>query len=166
MTTATFDNNKLANVALSSDTALGIFDDCSKRKRMRWETDLGRYAVKLAKKGVKVVQEPYMQTWKDLEDFGVGVIVHGRNGNPTRFRWHYSLKDIGEAAMHPEKKIEFKMLEGSTKQEPKEVKVKRGRPFGSKNKKKVKLIAKAPNEVIQKIAQVTKLLQEIAKLSA
>ncbi len=157
MTIQTLDNNKLVDFALSNEMALSILDDCAGRERMRWETNLGRYAVTLAKKGVKVVQEPYMETWKGLEKLGVGVIIYGRGNNPTRFRWHYSLKDVGNAAIHPEKKTVLKYIEPK-----KEIKSKRGRPLGSKNIQK----AAPESDVASKIKQVTKLLEEIAKLSA
>lgn len=111
------DKSRLSTLASSNETAAAIFKDVSERRRIRWVTNLPRYAVKLAHKGFKVVDVDYENTWKELEAMGVGVIVRGRNGKPDRFKWNYSLKEVGTGAIHPEQTGDIKPMESSTTQE-------------------------------------------------
>lgn len=131
----------LKELPKTNPMAFLIFKGLSERRRNRWETDINRNSMTLLNKGFKIDQNKFIQTWKDLETLGAGVIVWGRNGNPNRFRWHYSLKDIGSAALNPEV-LEIQPIEQSETviTEPRKVykkKSKRGRPKGSKNKKTV-----------------------------
>lgn len=105
------DKSRLSTLANSSETAQAIFQDVSTRRRIRWETNLPRYAVKLAHKGFKVVEQDYENAWKGLEEIGAGVIVRGRNGKPDRFKWHYSLKEIGVGGLTPEQIGDIKPMD-------------------------------------------------------
>lgn len=42
----------------------------------------------------------WIEAFKKLEDMGLGALIMGRRGNPNRFRWNYSLKAIGQAAVN------------------------------------------------------------------
>lgn len=97
----TLNKEALATLCNSNETAKALFSDFAERRRMRWVSNLGQYATKLVNKGVKVVEADYMAAWKSLESMGAGSIIHGRNGNPDRFKWHYSLKDVGVGALNP-----------------------------------------------------------------
>lgn len=112
------DKSRLSTLASSNETAAAIFKDSADRRRIRWVTNLPRYAVKLAHKGFKVVDADYENTWKELEAMGVGVIVRGRNGKPDRFKWNYSLKEIGTGAIHPDQVGDIKSVEESKVEQP------------------------------------------------
>lgn len=113
------DKARLSTLASSNETAAAIFKDAAERQRISWETNLARYAVKLAHKGFKVVDEDFEKTWKALEDMGAGVIVRGRNGNADRFKWYYSLKEIGVGGLNPDQVGDIKKTEESVEDKPK-----------------------------------------------
>lgn len=83
----------LQEVAQMSEVAKTIFDDLSKRSRFRDETNLVRYPSLL-----NLDQNETMAVFRELERLGVGSIVIGRRGKPTRFVWKYNLKDVANAA--------------------------------------------------------------------
>lgn len=110
----------VSDLRSASPTAHNVLDDMSERERFRRYTNLDLYRQQLIRKGVKVVTQEYFDTFKKLEEIGAGKIVYGRKGNPHRFEWHFSLKDIAKGAKG--------QLEGSPKELYSKPKAKRGRP--------------------------------------
>lgn len=52
------------------------------------------------KHGENLDSGKWLEAFKRLEDLGMGSLILGRRGKPNRFRWNYSLKAIGTAAMN------------------------------------------------------------------
>jgi hypothetical protein len=127
---------------VGNETAQQIAKTLASRERISHETDVERFKTVLVREGFKVVPEDFDKFFKDMESLGLGSLIYGRGKNPTRFRWYYSLKDVGYAAMNPGSHIEPKKLaEGvservtETKEnEPMASRKRPGRPKGSKNK--------------------------------
>jgi hypothetical protein len=142
----TVDKSKLSELSKSNETATALFTEFANRKRFRWETDLRLQAAKLANKGYKVVDTDYLETWKQLETMGLGSIVYGRNGNSDRFKWRYSLKEVGKAAIAPESVGEMQPMEEKkvviAAAPSRKRRSRRGRPPGAKNKHTVSLAPK------------------------
>jgi hypothetical protein len=89
-------SNSVKDVAHSSPTAEGMFLDLNDRQRFRATTNLNHYRKQLIRKGIKFVEEDFLNTFKKLEQLGVGALSYGRKGNPDIFKWYYSLKDIAK----------------------------------------------------------------------
>lgn len=88
----------LQEVAHLNKAAEVVFNDFSKRVRFRDETNLKRYHRLLEEQYGAVNPDELMATFKALEKLGLGSIVVGRRKKPTRFVWHYNLKDVAAAA--------------------------------------------------------------------
>jgi hypothetical protein len=83
----------LQEVAHMSRAAETIFSDFANRERFRDETNLNRLP-----KLLNLDPDETMEVFKALQELGMGSIVIGRRKNPTRFVWHYNLKDVANAA--------------------------------------------------------------------
>lgn len=118
-----------------NSTSFAVLKGLSEMQRNRHETNIDGHQMKLLYQGVKIDPNLYMQVWKDLEAIGAGIIVWGRNGNPSRFKWYYSLKDIGTEAV-TDVSNDIQPLKESSVAPKRRYKrrSKRGRPLGSKNK--------------------------------
>lgn len=101
----TLNTNKLDGLALNqtataTPTAQEVTLYLGTRQRMRSAlTDLDATEKKLLRMGKKIVHAEYTKYWEALQAQGVGSIVHGRGGNPTRFVWSYSLREVAKAAI-------------------------------------------------------------------
>lgn len=140
----------------SNSTEEQIVSNLDKRKRFRRETNITRYFDILRQQGVSIVEDQYLATWKKWESLGLGSIIYGRKGNPTRFKWKYNLKWVAQAAKEGDKAGEPMMLEAMKK----EVKRGRGRPKGSRNK----FVAKdkhAPTAVLKQLAKIANDAQKL-----
>jgi hypothetical protein len=129
------DQQKLTSIAHSSHTAEVVMVSLGVRERMRPTSDLGRIKKILLRSGERIVDSDYTKLWKDLEAAGVGSIVYGRNGNPDRFHWHYSLKKVAKTALEGPQEEDIFPIDQPPKEEnkapvedSKPVKRKRGRP--------------------------------------
>lgn len=149
MNTAQQMNTNDLTIAGYTETAMAILKSLAERKRVSSTTAVDKLYYQLLKDGKKVVKQDFIQFFKDIEQLGYGSIVYGRGKNPTRFRWYYSLKDVGNAVIKPELFKEFHKLE---KKENVVVMKRRGRPKGSKNTNVVKTSKVA--------AQITKTRQD------
>lgn len=141
METQNLNTKELKELPKKNQTSFVVLKDFSERQRIRRETDIDRNALVLLQKGHKVNPEQYMQLWKDLETLGAGVIVWGRNGNTNRFKWNYSLKDVGTTALNPDDEKNPMVPVGEAPKAPAtkpkrayKKRSRRGRPKGSKNK--------------------------------
>lgn len=99
------DQSKIKSVANSSVTSKAIFNALSERERYRDQLDLRKFKNDLMNKGEKIVQDEYLETFKMLEDLGVGSLIIGRKGKPNRFKWNYNLKDVAKASMNNQTQI-------------------------------------------------------------
>jgi hypothetical protein len=91
--------SKIKEAAHKNQTAEAVFTALALRDRMRHTTDLNRFKTQLVKESGNIVEQDYLATFKELEKLGMGSIVYGRKKKPSKFKWHYNLKDIGHAAM-------------------------------------------------------------------
>lgn len=100
--TVTLEGSKLKEIANSNDTSLAIFMALANRGRFRTHTDISHMKNTMIRHGEKIILEDYMKTFKELQSLGIGTVIIGRNGAPTRFKWNYSLKSVGQAGMNGE----------------------------------------------------------------
>jgi hypothetical protein len=91
----------IRSIAKESEESLSIFNSLAKRKRTRKVTDLRQLQYKLLDEGEKLTKEDVMRTFQALEKAGVGSVIIGRRGKPTRFKWHYSIKRVAKAGLGP-----------------------------------------------------------------
>lgn len=133
-----FETLSVKEIANSSEAAKAIFDELGSRQRYRKYTNLDQFKHLLMSKGVKVVDSDYWKTLKEMEKAGLGTIIIGRRGNPDRFIWNYNLKSVAQAAKDPATQLQS--IENTPVKRKaslkKTAKHKRGRPLGSKNKKR------------------------------
>lgn len=90
--------NELQVVSNQSDTSRLIFKELGNRQRFRSSTDLRQFRNNLLASGMKIVQDDFTKTFKDLEKLGAGSLITGRRGNASRFIWNYNLKSLAKAA--------------------------------------------------------------------
>lgn len=88
----------LTELAAQNNTAKILFNELSQRERFRSRSDLRKLFAKLSGEHRGMDKNDFMELFQTLQDMGLGSIIHGRGTNPTRFDWHYNLKDIGLAA--------------------------------------------------------------------
>lgn len=86
---------KLAVIGHKNETSALLMKTFASRERVRSSTDLRRVKQNLMREGATIVQNDYMQFWKDLQAAGAGTIVYGTRGAPNRFEWGYSMKEVG-----------------------------------------------------------------------
>lgn len=98
--TVELDGRALKAEAEKSHEFLTLVHYGANRERNREVTDIEqmRKGIEL-KEGETLDATRWMQAFKKLEDMGLGSLIIGRRGNPNRFRWNYSLKAIGQAAV-------------------------------------------------------------------
>jgi hypothetical protein len=94
------DVKRLKIIANNSPESKLIFEALKNRDRTRKITDLRQFQYKLVDEGSNITKEDIMQTFQELEQAGVGIIVIGRRGKPTRFKWNYSIKKIGKLGLN------------------------------------------------------------------
>lgn len=92
----------LKAVAESNATSKAIFGELSTRQRSRHRINLRKFKYDLLTSGQRIIEDEYIETFKKLQDLGVGKLISGRHGNPSRFIWSYKLKDIAQAAANGE----------------------------------------------------------------
>ncbi len=97
--TVTFEGAKLKKEADENEMFQLISFYCADRERNAAITDINQMKNILIRKGEKIDSDKYYKAWKRLEDIGAGSLILGRNERPTRFKWNYSLKAIGQAAI-------------------------------------------------------------------
>lgn len=95
----TIDTAKLKEIAKSSLTAEKTLMLLALRERSKAFSNMKVVRKQLGEMGVTVIDDAYTQLWKDLEAAGVGSIIYGRRGQADRFKWNYSLKSVGSAAI-------------------------------------------------------------------
>ncbi len=89
----------IANLADLNPVAKNIVADLGKRLRLRRKTNIPRYQRHLADQfGSEVDEAQLVDTFKKMESLGLGSLVNGRGGKPSRFVWKYSLRDVAKAA--------------------------------------------------------------------
>lgn len=89
----------LNQISKANKTAEAIFGIFSERIRFRRVTNLQKLHNDLVNQNKPVDDDDMVQTFKSLEDAGLGALVIGRNGNPSRFVWDYNLKEVAKAAL-------------------------------------------------------------------
>jgi hypothetical protein len=92
---------KLGAMCKNDESAARFFKSAAGRTNDVAETPVGRIA-QMA--GSSNYQEA-LRLCRDLRDAGCGTLLLGRRGAQSRFRWDFSLKTIGQAALHPDSKL-------------------------------------------------------------
>lgn len=98
-TAVTLKGSELKAIAYKTTTSIAAVNALASRERIRHESDITRMRSQLVRNGEKIVDTDFMQFFKDLEKSGVGSIVYGRRGKPTKFAWYYSLKAISKCML-------------------------------------------------------------------
>lgn len=116
-----FNTPELKTIANENDTSKAIFNELSGRQRSHARINIRSLKYDLLTKGTVIEDDKFIDTFKKLMALGIGSLVVGRAGKPTRFIWNYKLRDItGAVNTQPEIKVIAKP----------------GRPKGAPNKKK------------------------------
>lgn len=90
---------KLGQVAKLNDAAQKAFETFGQRQRFRSNTNLKRFQRELELKYKTAVDDKQLlETFKGLEDAGMGSLIIGRKSQNTRFAWQYSLRDVAKLA--------------------------------------------------------------------
>lgn len=105
-----FTQKEIKSIANGSETAKTVFDVLSKRRRFRRQTNLNKLQQMLMDQGCLIVEDDYINLFKELETKGVGSLIVGRKGNPNRFKWNYSLKSVAKAAIGNDNVEQFEPL--------------------------------------------------------
>lgn len=92
------ENTNLSKVANLNDAAVATFDVFAKRQRFRSNTNLSRFHRELEDKYGTINEDELLQTFKGLEQAGMGSLIVGRKKTKTRFIWNYSLRDVAKLA--------------------------------------------------------------------
>jgi hypothetical protein len=103
MISSSLNISKLRKIAHESDESEAIFECLKNRDRTRKVTDLRQLQYKLLDDGAKLTKEGVMRVFQQLQDEGIGSLIIGRKGNPTRFKWNYSIKKIGKIGLSRKK---------------------------------------------------------------
>jgi hypothetical protein len=93
------DTKQLQTITHANHTSEIIMTGLSMRERARSYLSLNRIKRELLDSGEKIVSEDFKGFWKSLEDAGYGVVVYGRKNRPSRFMWHYNLKEVAKHAL-------------------------------------------------------------------
>lgn len=111
MTKLNITNEKVKAICNASHTAEVVITSLGMRERLRLNSDIMRLKTQLVRGGEKIVDEDYLQFWKDLEIAGIGKIALGRKGGkPVRFTWYCNLKDFAKVAIEG-KNIDLQYIE-------------------------------------------------------
>lgn len=92
-------------VAMNNVTSKAIFEELMTRERSRAQINLRKFRYDMLSKGKHVDDESFIEVFKKLHTLGIGTVVNGRNGKPTRFVWNYKLKKVAEAGTSKEHHI-------------------------------------------------------------
>lgn len=84
----------LEQIPTLNDAAVAAFDVFSKRRRFRSNTNLSRFHRELELKYGTIDENQLLETFKALENAGMGSLIMSRKKDRTRFAWNYSLKDV------------------------------------------------------------------------
>ena len=95
----TLDGNQLKKIGHASRTAEVLSTSLALRERVRHSSDIARMKNQLIREGETIVDSELFKFWKDLQNAGVGSVIVGRRGKPTRFDWHVSMKSVAKALM-------------------------------------------------------------------
>lgn len=98
-------NEDIKEVAQTTPTSKVVFEALSKRVRFRDQTDLNKFRNDLLGEGQKIVDDEYMETFKKLQQLGVGILKLGRGNKPNRFKWNYNLKQVAKAAFDESQEV-------------------------------------------------------------
>lgn len=89
----------LQGLAALNPVAALMVKDFGKRERQRRITTLTRYQRHLADTYNKEINwDQLVETFKVLNNLGVGALVTGRGQRAHRFKWGFSLRDVARAA--------------------------------------------------------------------
>lgn len=90
---------KLKELAKSCMTSNAVFSELAARLRWRQTTDMRMLRRAILKKGVRVNDTDYTNTFRQLEKLGIGKILKGYHGHSDKFQWQYSLKDVAKIGL-------------------------------------------------------------------
>lgn len=103
----TLDEKVVKEIANETVTSEAFFLALGMRERNREEIDFGRTREHLIHEGFKVNSDELAETLRKLDKAGVGHLVMDKSGRPTKFKFHFRLKEVARAALgdQPQKKI-------------------------------------------------------------
>lgn len=93
----TLDSKVIREISHANPTSEALFLALSLRERNRSEIDLDRTRQELVAEGFKIVRDDLIEAFTKLEKVGVGTLVKAKDGHPTRFKFHFSLKEVAKA---------------------------------------------------------------------
>lgn len=91
---------ELQTFAKSNELGKEIFEALSTRERAAARSDIDAIFRELEAKHQKELNYyKFLGVWKMLEEKKLGTLVFGRKGNPNRFVWRTSLREVGRVAL-------------------------------------------------------------------
>lgn len=110
-----------------TQTANNLLKHFLSRQRISSDTALEALKSYLHRQGVDVHPEDFIKFFSDLEEAGVGELQEYHGNKRGKFIWYYSLRDVSEQILNPNKKIEIRSMDQTevlNRRKP------RGRPVG------------------------------------
>jgi hypothetical protein len=100
--TVTINGAELKRETDKNEEFLRLAYYAANRQRNRVSTDIRQMRKNLMadEPGLVIDPKKWIMAFQRMEQLGMGSLVIGRNGKATRFKWNYSLKAIGVAAIN------------------------------------------------------------------
>lgn len=92
------EQSSLKQVAQLNDASVALFTEFAERKRFRRNVNLKRLRRELSQKFGDINSQQLLETFKQMQNLGLGSIIYGRGGKSTQFLWNFDLKDVAKAA--------------------------------------------------------------------
>lgn len=73
-----------------------VMDYLNNRQRGAARTDLSNAYRIVRRAHPEIEEQDFMSVFKSMQSLGLGSMIIGRNGNPNRFVWKYTLKEAVE----------------------------------------------------------------------
>lgn len=130
-------------------TANSLLKHFLSRQRISPDTALDALKSYLIRQKVEVNKDDFYKFFGELEEAGVGELQEYLGNKRGRFVWYYSLRDVSEQILNPNKKIEIRSMDQT---EVLNKRKSRGRPVGYSPKvplKNVLVEGKRPPSFVQ-----------------
>lgn len=116
-----------------NETSNNVLKFFSQRQRISNETNLESFQSYLVRSGYTIKKDDYFNLFQDLESVGAGKLVNYDGHNMGKFIWTFSLRDVSDQILNPNKVVDLSSLAGNETTPTR----KRGRPKGYRPSLKV-----------------------------
>lgn len=102
--------NEKLQLIKRTDTAMNVLKYFLGRERIGPESSLETLRLFLGRQGYTIRADEFYALFKELEDAGAGRLVEYGGKASGKFIWAYSLKDVADQILHPNKMVPLKLL--------------------------------------------------------